>query len=306
MRCRRRSRTTAPTRNCRSSHHPSPRRSPSPTMSTTSCTNPAAAQGYPSSSRTSWPTARPRPPRPRTARRRCRGLCGRRNRTASQPNRWPTGDGIRLPATTVRVRPRCGEYRRHRPRPRGEQKERGERQSYRGDRDAEPQEEATHRHKQGDHVGHAHPQLLLALDDQAAVEGPLLHSLGDVGLGLIELLPGLDGLLRFELVARPVHPERQTDLAADGIQLLPLTLLDEAADPPILVVDLLQQNHLAFGEIEQRGSERVLGDDSRCGCTRSAPGRGPAAVRIAAGTPATAQPSCGTRGTRRARTRLSG
>ena len=176
MRCRRRSTTTTPSRNCRSSHRPTHRRDPSRRMSTTttSCTNPVAAQSFPWTSRTSWPTAPRRPRPPRTARRRCRGPCGRRSRTVSRPSRWPACGGIRLPATTVRGRPRCGECRPRRPTTAAvRHEERREWQAPRGDRNAEPQEEAAHRHHQGDHVGRTHPQLLAALDHQAAVEGPL-------------------------------------------------------------------------------------------------------------------------------------
>ena len=145
------------------------------------------------------------------------------------------------------------------PRPRGEQEERRERQAH-VVTGKPPPEEAAHRGQDRDHVGGAHPQFLLALDHQAAVERPLLHGLGHIGLGLVQLLAGLDGLLRLELLARPVHLERESRPAADGVEPLPVGLVGQAADSPLLVVDLLSSISLALGQVEQRRGEAVLGD----------------------------------------------
>ena len=109
-----------------------------------------------------------------------------------------------------------------------------------------------------DHVGRAHPQLFLAFDHQTAVERPLFDGLGDIGLGLVQLLAGLDGLLRLELLARLVHLQRDADLAADGIQPLPLAL---STRPRILQCSSLicfSSIILRSAKIEQRRGEGVL------------------------------------------------
>ena len=129
-------------------------------------------------------------------------LAGRRSRSGSRPSRWPACGGIRLPATTIGVRCRCAGCPRRRPRTRAENgEERRERQAPTWWSGSPSGRSRTPSGWKRDRVGGADPQFLLALDHQAVVERPLLHGLGHVGLGLAQLLAGLDGLLGLELGA---------------------------------------------------------------------------------------------------------
>ena len=89
---------------------------------------------------------------------------------------------------------------------------------------------------------------------------PSFHGHAHVDLGLVELRPGLDGLLRRELVARSHDVQRRRDRAAHRVDVGPRAVTRRAADGPLVTVDLPEVDQLSFREVEERRGEPVLGD----------------------------------------------